>query len=115
MLRAKSLDDWSRRNGGNIHIMCVEYGCIDAVTNLRRFNGAEGAGISDEDRIQYTFDIRSSFDKYGIGWSYWSYNEAHTVFLPVPRESGKSPSPEKALTMFDYDLLETGLGLKPKK
>ncbi len=115
MLRAKSLDDWRQRYGGNIHIMCVEWGCMDNRTVSRYWNiqSPEGSGISDDVRLDFTRDMRASFDAYDIGWTYWSYNELHTVFLPELHYYGESPDPETAIGMFDWVMLEDCLGLKP--
>jgi hypothetical protein len=113
-MRAKSLDDWRQKNGGNIHIMCVEFGCMDRFTPVSLWRTAvEGSGIPDKDRIQFVRDMRSAFDEYNIGWDYWSYNEAHTVFLPEKHRYGVSPLPGEAVGMFDWDMLEYGLGVTP--
>lgn len=113
MLRAKSLDDWRKHYGGNIHIMCVEFGCMDSRCPKILMQGKPCFGISDADRLKFVRDMRSSFDAYDIGWDYWSYNEAHTVFNPSARPFYLSPPPEIAADMFDYDMLTEGLGLKP--
>jgi hypothetical protein len=114
LLRAKSLDDWSKKYGGNIHMMCVEFGCMDRLTPGKLWKSAvEGSGIPDADRVQFVHDMRSAFDQYNIGWDYWSYNEAFSVFLPEKHVYGTSPSPEEAVKMFDWDMLEKGLGVTP--
>ncbi len=114
-LRAESLDNWSKKYGGNIHMMAVEWGCMDNITTNRLWhnNAPEGTGCPDDQRYEYTKDIRESFEEYGIGWSYWSYNEAHTVFLPEEHYYGQSPDPETAIGIFDWVMLEDCLGLKP--
>ena len=114
MKRAESLDQWRQKYGGNIHIMCVEFGCMDAETPKVLWRSAvDGSGISPEVRLQFTKDMRSSFDAYDIGWSYWSYNEAHTIFQIDAHSYGTSPDPEVAANMFDYEMLEEGLGVTP--
>ena len=114
MLRAQSLDAWRSSYGGNIHIMCVEFGCMDADTpRVLWQTSVEGAGISEEDRLAFTRDMRSSFDAYNIGWDYWSYNEAHTIFRTDAHTYGASPEPGIAAKMFDYEMLGTGLGVQP--
>ena len=116
MKRAKSLDDWRKKYGGNIHIMCVEFGCMDSVTGVSTFKGAQGAGLSAQTRIKFIGDLRRSFEAYNIGWSYWSYNEPFTVFLPDKRIPGFSPEPNKlAPKWYDRDLLINALGVTPKK
>ncbi len=113
MQRMKSLDDWSKKYGGNIHIQCVEFGCMDSLTAKTLFK-AKGSGVSDATRIQMIGDLRRAFEKYNIGWSYWSYNESFTVFKPDKRTVNFSPVPEEAAEWFDYDLLENALGVTPK-
>jgi hypothetical protein len=113
-LRAASLGNWRQKYGGNIHIMCVEFGCMDRLTPVNLWHTAvEGSGIPDADRIQFVHDTRAAFDEYDIRWAYWSYNEAHTVFLPEKHVYGTSPEFNEAITMFDWDMLKTGLGLIP--
>ncbi len=114
--RAKSLDEWSKKYGGNIHMMAVEWGCFDNVTSNRYFknNVPEGTGCPDDQREEFIKDMRESFEEYGIGWSYWSYNEAHTVFRPEVHYYGESPDPETAITMYDWTMLKDCLGLTPK-
>ena len=114
MMRAKSLDDWRQKYGGNIHIMCVEFGCMDAQTPAKLWaSAAPGYGITDEKRIEFTKDVIDSFEAYDIGWTYWSYNEAHTIFMPDAHSYGASPEPEIAKNMFDYEMLKDVMGLTP--
>lgn len=114
MLRAKSLDDWRQRNGGNIHIMCVEFGCMDAATPARLWDSAGPTyGITDEKRLEFTKDVIDSFEAYDIDWTYWSYNEAHTIFRTDVHSYGVSPDPEAARNMFDYKMLIDVMGLTP--
>jgi hypothetical protein len=114
MLRAKSLDDWSKKYGGNIHLMVVEFGCYDSLYSTVRF-GSGGPGVPDSKRLLFIQDLRESFEAYGIGWSYWSYNEGFTVFKTNYHADhvGGSPSLEQAIALADYDLLTRALGLKP--
>lgn len=112
--RAKSLDDWRKKYGGNLHLMCVEFGCMDAQTPREHWHTAvEGAGISPETRLQFTRDLRQSFDEQDIGWCYWSYNEAHTIFHMPRRIPGESPLTEDLWRVCDRDMLEEGLGVTP--
>ncbi len=115
MARAKSLDDWSQRYGGNIHTMCVEFGCYDSQYSMVRF-GSVGPGTSDELRLEFIKDMRESFDAYDIGWSYWCYNEGFTVFDTTyhMEEVCGSPTEEQARTLADHQLLTDSLGLTPK-
>ena len=114
MMRAKSLDDWRQKYGGNIHIACVEFGCMDAQTPAKLWaSAAPGYGITDEKRIEFTKDVIDSFEAYDIDWTYWSYNEAHTIFMPDAHSYGASPDPEIAKNMFDYEMLKDVMGLTP--
>lgn len=114
MLRAKSLDDWRQKYGGNIHIMCVEFGCMDSRTPAQLWaSAAPSYGISDEKRIEFTKDVIDSYEAYDIDWTYWSYNEAHTIYLPDAHSYGASPKPEVAKNMFDYEMLIDVMGLTP--
>ncbi len=108
--RAKSLDDFSSANGGNIHFMAVEWGCMHFASEFSQENGT---GCPDDQRYEYIKDIREAFEAYGIGWSYWSYQEGHTVFIPELHVYGETPTPEDAIKKFDWTLLEYALGLTP--
>lgn len=81
---------------------------MDSLTAKTLFK-AKGSGVSDATRIQMIGDLRRAFEKYNIGWSYWSYNESFTVFKPDKRTVNFSPVPEEAAEWFDYDLLEMHL------
>ncbi len=113
MLRMKSLDNWRRRYGGNIHIMCVEFGCMDEYIARARFRAVEGSGLDAKTRIKHIGDLRRSFEAFDIGWSYWSYNEAFTVFKPEIRDSGYSPKPEELPPLVDFELMTQALGVTP--
>ncbi len=115
MMRAKSLDDWRQKYGGNIHIMCVEFGCMFPERSMATF-AAHSLGISSESRYQFVKDMRSGFDAYDIGWSYWSYNEAFTIFVPkyALELSSKFPTADVLMQVIDYRMLEDSLGVTPK-
>ena len=70
-------------------------------------------GISDEKRLEFTKDTRESLDAYDIGWTMWSYNEAHTVFKPGLCRKYYTPTHEEFLEWYDKDLIEDALGLTP--
>lgn len=74
--RAQALDTWRRKYGGEIHVQCVEFGCLDALVAKERFGGP---GVSAADRVTYIRDIRESFEAFNIAWTYWSYNETFIV------------------------------------
>ncbi len=115
MLRAKSLDDWRQKYGGNIHIMCVEFGCMYPEWPMAVY-GAKVLGISHESRYQLIKDLRTSFEAYDIGWSYWSYNEAFTIFEPAYALAlrGEFPNAATIAKVVDYRLLKDSLGVTPK-
>ena len=115
MLRAKSLDDWRQKYGGNIHLMVVEFGVFDGEFTQVRFN-AVGPGVSDKTRRQLIKDMRLAWEAYDIGWTYWDYNEGFTVFDPTyhMQQPYSSPSEELAKAVVDYTLLTDSLGLTPK-
>ncbi len=93
-MRAKSLDDWRKRYGGKIAIMVVEWGCMDSAFD--RAHGKEpDCGISDEVRCEFVRDTRESLEAYDIGWTLWSYNEAHSVFRSDCDRLYKSPTPKE--------------------
>ncbi len=114
-LRAQSLDQWRQKYGGNIHIMCVEFGAYDSAYSSNRF-GSAGTGVSDETRLLLIKHLRESFEAYDIGWSYWCYNEGFTVFNTDYHANyvGGSPTVEQATVLADYKLLTDSLGLTPK-
>ncbi len=85
MLRAKTLDDWSNKYGGDIHMFVAEFGGCDKYSNIA-LGAAEGSGISEKTRLSLIKDSRISYDTYGIGWALWGYSEDFTVFDPsLPR------------------------------
>ncbi len=115
MLRVKSLDDWRQRYGGSIHIMCVEFGCMAPEWPIAVY-GAKVNGISAESRYQMIRDVRASFEAYDIGWSYWSYNEAFSIFLPEYALALRGTFPDAATIrkVVDYRILKECLGVTPK-
>ncbi len=108
-VRAKSLDDWRQKYGGKISIMVVEWGCMDRILG----EPSPDWGISDEKRLEFTKDTRESLDAYDIGWTMWSYNEAHTVFKPGLCRKYYTPTHEEFLEWYDKELIEDALGLTP--
>ncbi len=112
--RMKSLDDWRQKYGGNIHIMCVEFGCYDSQHSMVRF-GSSTPGTPDSLRQEFINNLRQAMEAYDIGWSYWDYNEGFTLFdttYHMENVTG-SPSVEQAKTLADYPLLTDALGLTP--
>lgn len=113
-MRAESLNRWSEDNGGNIHIMVVEFGCYDTLYSSVRF-GSVGTGIPDSKRLMFVKDMREAWEAYNIGWCYWSYNEGFTIFKTDYHVNhvGDSPTAEEAALYVDYEMLTDSLGLSP--
>ncbi len=126
MQRCASIQEWNQANGGNIYLMAVEFGCSDTKYNQEvreRKVRVEDYGISDETRLTLIDHQTQSFDAYGIGWSYWSYNEYfHILDTSVhawgydgvkDRDkntyeglSGVSMTPEQFAKYVDRDLID---------
>lgn len=80
--RFRVLDDWNTFFGGALKLWCAEFGAYAQADN------------TSVDRYEFIKDIRQTFDKYQIGWSYWSYNETFTVLQPnVRRKMSSIPDP----------------------
>jgi hypothetical protein len=88
--------DWNRSYGGRLRIWCAEFGCYQRT-------------IEAAARYRYLGDVRDTFEKNGIGWAYWSYNETFTVMTAERQPFG----PARALRP-DRKLLEVLLGGKHK-
>lgn len=70
--RIALLDQWNQSHGGGLKIWCAEFGCYQHT-------------VRPEDRYQYLRDVRTAFERFGIGWAYWSYNETLTM-MTEPRQ-----------------------------
>jgi endoglucanase len=64
--------DWASEN--NVHIICTEFGTYRPYA-------------PDADRALWIHDTRTAFEKYGIGWAMWEYDESFGVVL----QSGRNP------------------------
>jgi endoglucanase len=73
--RIALLDAWNKSHGGGLRIWCAEFGCYQRT-------------VDPDDRYRYLGDVRAAFDKYKIGWAYWSYNETMTVMTPDRKPFG---------------------------
>ncbi len=113
MSRMNSLHDWSEKYGGNIHMMCVEFGCMDSVTAKKLFGAAEGSGISAATRIRLIKDLRTAFEANDIGWSYWLFNGVFTIFDPDNRVKDAVTDDSYIKRAYDPALIEDALGLTP--
>lgn len=113
MKRMNSLKAWSDRYGGNIHMMCVEFGCMDSTTAKKYFGAQPYAGVSDEIRIQLVTDLRTAFEANGIGWDYWYFDGVFTVFKPETRVMHAVTDNAYIRENYDADLIEKALGLTP--
>ncbi len=113
MTRMNSLTEWSNKYGGNIHIMCVEFGCMDAQTARSVFGSHPECGSSDEARYALIKDLREAFEANNIGWSYWLYNGVFTIYDPYDRIMDASVTDQLLARMYDEVLIEDCLGLTP--
>jgi len=82
----QKLVDWNKSYGGGLKIWCAEFGCYQRT-------------IDPEDRYRYIRDVRDAFEKNGIGWAYWSYNETLTVMTPARQPFGpaRNQTPDEKL------------------
>ena len=83
--RIAKLDTWRRAHGGKLKLWCAEFGCHQ--------------GAPEADRRQYLELMRTLFDRYKIGWSYWSFNEDYAVMTSSRTPSGPAneQTPDKAI------------------
>ena len=102
-LRARNVREWNDANGGNLHILVAEFGCIDHIQ--ARKPGAS-LGMRPEERTRFVRELRQSFEEVGIGWEYWSFNEYFTVLDPATR----TPYGAATMDMVDKNML-SALGL----
>jgi hypothetical protein len=84
--RVQKLADWNRSHGGGLKIWCAEFGCYQRT-------------IETAARYRYLQDVRETFERQGIGWAYWSYNETFTAMTAERRPFGpaKAQRPDKQL------------------
>ncbi len=82
----KKLVDWNKSYGGGLKIWCAEFGCYQRT-------------IDPEHRYRYIKDVRETFERNGIGWAYWSYNETLTVMTPARQPFGpaKNQTPDERM------------------
>ncbi len=114
MLRAKSLNDWSERYGGRIHMFVAEFGACDYNANIYHKAGRPGSGIKESTRLRLIEDSRRAYDAYGITWSFWEYNEGFTIFDPAVRKPGWCVTREMFSSYVYKDMLDA-LGLDYNK
>jgi hypothetical protein len=83
--RITKLNAWQRAQGRKLKLWCAEFGCHQ--------------GAPEADRRQYIELLRTLFDRYGIGWSYWSFNEDYSVMTSNRTPSGPAneQTPDKAI------------------
>ena len=101
--RMELLENWRRRHKSHLPILCNEFGAMDHVAG-KRFGGP---GCVPEDRIRFIRDLREAMERHDVGWSYWSFNETFTIFLPEERK----PNAPIDIAIVDRDLLEA-LGMQ---
>jgi Cellulase (glycosyl hydrolase family 5) len=103
--RANEVKAWNDAHGGKLNIMVAEFGCLDEV-QAGKFGASRG--LYPKERIQFVKDLRESFEKVGMGWSYWSFNETFTALNPQTRVSN---GPSITAQQVDQGIL-WALGLK---
>lgn len=83
--RIAKLAAWRERYGNRPKLWCAEFGCHQ--------------GGPEADRARYVELMRSLFDRYQIGWSYWSFNEAYTVMTAdrTPYGPAEAQTPDRAI------------------
>ncbi len=81
-MKARYVKDWIDDYGGDVHVMVVEFGVIDHVW-VKKYGAS--LGVYPEERFRLLYDLRKSFEDIGMGWVYWSFNEACTVLNPNTR------------------------------
>ena len=94
--RIDRLTQWNKRHGGGLKIWCAEFGCYQRT-------------IDPAVRCRYIQDVREIFEKNGIGWAYWSYNETLTIMTPDRRPFGPA-----SVQTPDKKMLEALLGSPDK-
>jgi endoglucanase len=84
--RVRKLAAWNQSHGGRLNIWCAEFGCYQRT-------------IEPAARLRYLRDVRECFERHGIGWAYWSYNETFTTMTPprVPFGPASSQLPDRLL------------------
>jgi hypothetical protein len=110
MLRAESLAEWSKKYGG-VTILVAELGACDAWVNRASFNAAPGSGLSEKTRLKLISDTVSAYERYGIHWTFWEYNESFSVFDPSVRLGTWNSSAERFQSLVYPPLLDA-LGLE---
>lgn len=72
--RIGRLADWRARQGGKPKLWCAEFGCHQ--------------GAPEAQRLRYIELMRELFDRYDIGWAYWSFNENYSIMTADRVPSG---------------------------
>ena len=72
--RVDKLIEWRKLHGNQPKLWCGEFGCYEAAPAA--------------DRRHYIEQVRTLFDRNGIGWCYWSYNEQFTIMAPGRTRNG---------------------------
>ncbi|MBB6670122.1 glycoside hydrolase family 5 protein [Cohnella nanjingensis] len=100
--RLRRIEDWRAMHRRKLPVLCNEFGVMDHVRGQKY----GGPGCVPEERIQFIRDIRETMEAHDVGWSYWSYNETFTLFMPEKRE----PFGHDEESLLDRELLKA-LGL----
>ena len=83
--RIEKLAEWRRLHGDHVKLWCAEFGCYQAARPA--------------DRCRYVGEVRNLFEQQGIGWCYWSYNEAFSVLTSdrTPYGPANVQTPDQAI------------------
>ena len=83
--RIAKIDAWRQAHGGKVKLWCAEFGCHQ--------------GAPETERCRYIELMRELFDRYEIGWSYWSFNEDYAIMTADRTPSGpaEKQTPDRAI------------------
>ena len=83
--RIARLGAWRQHHSGKVKLWCAEFGCHQ--------------GAPEAQRRRYLELVRELFDRYDIGWSYWSFNEDYAVMTADRTPSGpaEQQTPDRAI------------------
>lgn len=105
--RAKNVSEWNDSYGGDLQVLVAEFGAID---HLQAKKAGASDGIYPGERLQFVRDMRQSFEAFGMGWEYWSFNEYFTILDPAVRK----PYGVASTNILDEQML-SALGLRMLK
>jgi len=74
----KRVADWAAQH--DVRVICTEFGVYSLYA-------------PDADRALWLHDTRTAFEKYGIGWAMWEYDDSFGLVIPT----GKTPLVDPAV------------------